>query len=159
MKNKMDEMGLDYRLENAATSIVLNEQGKVAGVTVSSPNGDYTIYADAAQDTDRALEIIADMKLRKEKPIYVLGSVLKVITDLYTVKVLIEGGYNDFEISKELKLHEYKVSLYRKSCNGRSLQRLKKLLGFCTETDMKLKSSSLDDYTELDKLVILATAK
>lgn len=47
LKNKMDEMGLDYRLENAATSIVLNDQGKVAGVTVSSPNGDYTIYADA----------------------------------------------------------------------------------------------------------------
>ena len=111
------------------------------------------------QDTDRALEIIADMKLRKEKPVYVLGSVLRVISELYTVKVLIEAGYNDTEISRELRLHEYKVGLYRKNCVGRSLARLKKLLGFCTDTDMKLKNSSLDDYTELDKLVILATVK
>ena len=84
---------------------------------------------------------------------------MKVITDLYTVKVLLDCGYNDTEISKQLKIHEYKVSLYRKSSQKRSAARLKKLLKFCTETDMKLKISSLDDYTELDKLVILATAK
>ena len=111
------------------------------------------------QEIDRALEIVSDMKLRKEKPTYVLGSVTKVVSELYTVKVLIERGYNDQEISKSLKLHEYKVGLYRKSCANRSEARLKKLLGFCIDTDIKLKSSSVDDYTELDKLVILATSK
>ena len=112
-----------------------------------------------SQDTDRALEILADMKLRKEKPIYVLSSVMKVISELYTVKVLATGGYNDSEISKQLKLHEYKVGLYRKNSERRNINRLKRLLEFCTETDIKLKSTSLDDYTELDKLVILATSK
>ena len=111
------------------------------------------------QETDRALEIIADMKLRKEKPVYVLGSVLKVVSDLYTVKVLTESGYNDTEISKQLKLHEYKVKLYRQSSSRRNLARLKRLLEICTETDIKLKSTSLDDYTELDKLVILASSR
>ncbi|MBR2473625.1 MAG: DNA polymerase III subunit delta [Clostridia bacterium] len=110
-------------------------------------------------ETDRALEIIADMKLRKEKPAYILSSVLKVITELYTVKVLVDSGRNDFEISKQLKLHEYKVKRYRESSAKRSIAKLKKLLEFCTETDIKLKSTSLDDYTELDKLVILSTAK
>lgn len=110
-------------------------------------------------ETDRALEILSDMKLRKEKPIYILSSVLKIISELYTVKILLDSGYNDQEISKQLKLHEYKVSLYRKSSAKRSVARLKKLLAFCTETDIKLKSMSVDDYSELDKLVILATAK
>ncbi len=109
--------------------------------------------------TDRALEILSDMKLKKEKPTYILGSVLKVVTDLYSIKILLDSGYNNLEISKELKIHEYKVKLYRESCERRNISRLKKLLEFCTETDIKLKSTSLDDYTELDKLVILATIK
>ena len=46
LKNKMDEIGVDYRLENAGVSLVM-EDGKVAGVTVTSPDGDYTIHAPA----------------------------------------------------------------------------------------------------------------
>lgn len=109
--------------------------------------------------TDRALEILADMKLKKEKPTYILGSVLRVITELYTVKILVDSGHNDMEISRELKIHEYKVGLYKKSLERRPAARLKRLLEFCTETDIKMKSTSLDDYTELDKLVILTTSK
>ena len=110
-------------------------------------------------DTDKALAILSDMKLRKEKPVYILNSVTKVISDLYTVKTLIDSGLNDREISKELKMHEYKLGIYKRSSAKRSIIRLKKLLRFCCDTDIKLKSTSLEDYTELDKLVILATMR
>ncbi|MBQ9692716.1 MAG: DNA polymerase III subunit delta [Clostridia bacterium] len=110
-------------------------------------------------DTDKAMAILSDMKLRKEKPVMILGSVTKVIADLYTVKTLIDSGLNDREISKELKMHEYKLGIYKRSAAKRSAVRLKKLLRFCCDTDVKLKSTSLESYTELDKLVILATMR
>ena len=147
-----------YVKQNEKTNITLDDVKKICSRNLEINAFDFS-NALLNQETDRALEILSDMKLKKEKPVYILGSVLRVITELYTVKTLVDSGYNDNEISKHLKLHEYKVSLYRKSSQKRSAVRLKKLLRFCTETDIKLKITSLDDYTELDKLVILATSK
>lgn len=110
-------------------------------------------------ETDKAMAILADMKLRKEKPVIILGSVTKVISDLYIVKTLVDSGLNDREIAKELKMHEYKLGIYKRNSAKRSITRLKKLLRFCCDTDIKLKSTSLEDYTELDKLVVLATMR
>ncbi len=147
-----------YVREKGESRITLDDLKKVCSRSLEINAFDFS-NALLNQNTDRALEILSDMKLKKEKPLYMLSSVLQVITDLYSIKVLIECGYNDIEISRELKIHEYKVGLYRKSCEKRPLSRLKRLLEFCSETDVKLKSSSADDYTELDKLVILATSK
>ena len=108
-------------------------------------------------DTDKALGIINEMKLKKEKPTYVLSTVLRTVGELYSVKILLDSGHNSNEISKELKMHEYKVGLYRKNCINRSADKLRKLLSVCTETDIKLKSTNADEYTELEKLVINVT--
>ena len=110
-----------------------------------------------AGETDRAYALLSDMKLRKEKPVYILSSVTKVVSDMFAVKTLFDGGLTDNDISKKLKMHEYKVGLYRKSTASRSTARLRSLLRLCCDTDIKLKSTSLEDYTELDKLVILAS--
>lgn len=110
-------------------------------------------------DTDKAYLILSDMEKRKEKAIHIFGAVSKVISDLYSVKVLIENGDNDKEIASKLKIHEYKAAIYRKSAVKRSKVRLKRLLFLCAETDIRLKSTSLDDYTVLDRLVILSSIK
>ncbi len=110
-------------------------------------------------DTDKAYLILSDMEKRKEKPIHIFSAVSKVISDLYAVKVLADSGQNDKEISGKLKIHEYKVSIYRKSAAKRSRERLKKLLSLCAETDVRLKSTSLSDYAVLDKLVIMSSIK
>lgn len=107
-------------------------------------------------DTDKAYLILSDMERRKEKPLNIFGAICRVISDLYSVKVLADSGENDKEISGKLKIHEYKVSIYRKSAAKRSKARLKALLGLCAETDIRLKSTSLSDYTVLDKLVIIS---
>ena len=99
------------------------------------------------------------MERRKEKPIHIFGAVAKVISELYSVKVLAESGQNDREISAALKIHEYKVGIYKKSAARKSRERLKKLLSLCAETDVRLKSTSLSDYAVLDKLVIMSSIK
>ena len=110
-------------------------------------------------DTDKAYLILSDMERRKEKPIHIFGAVAKVISELYSVKVLAESGQNDREISAALKIHEYKVGIYKKSAARKSRERLKKLLSLCAETDVRLKSTSLSDYAVLDKLVIMSSIK
>ena len=47
LKAKMDELGIDYRLSNKATSILLDEAGNLSGIEVETPNGNYTISTDA----------------------------------------------------------------------------------------------------------------
>ena len=108
-------------------------------------------------DTDRAYAILSDMKSRREKPVYILSAVTKVVSDMYTIKILLDSGMTDNGISAKLKMHEYKVRLYKKSIASRSVPRLRALLGLCCDTDIKLKSTSLEDYTELDKLVIMVS--
>jgi len=45
LKSEMDRIGVDYRLNNAATEIIM-EDGKASGVKVKIPNGEYTIESD-----------------------------------------------------------------------------------------------------------------
>ena len=45
LKSEMDRIGVDYRLNNAATEIIMKD-GKASGVKVKTPNGEYTIEAD-----------------------------------------------------------------------------------------------------------------
>ncbi len=116
-------------------------------------------FSNALLDSnaDRAYAILTDMKLRKEKPIMILSSVTKAVADMYTVKTLLDGGVTEAEISKRLKIHSYRVGLYKKSTARRSAERLSALLSICVDTDIKLKSTSLEDYTEIDKLVVMLT--
>lgn len=147
-----------YVKENGVGTVKNEDVKKVCSRNIEINAFDFSNALMGFQ-TERALEILTDMKLRKESPSYILGSVLKVITELYSIKTLIDSGYNDMEISKELKIHSYRVGLYKKSLERRSAARLKRLLDICIEADIKMKSTSVDSYTELDKLVILATYK
>jgi DNA polymerase III delta subunit len=72
---------------------------------------------------------------------------------------LLDSGENEWSIAKKTGMHEYRVGIYKKSAMKRNMLRLKKLLALCCEADIKLKSTSLDDYSVLDKLVILASVK
>ncbi len=109
-------------------------------------------------NADRAYAILSDMKQRKEKPIMILSSVTKAVSEMYAVKMLSDGGMTDADISKKLKIHTYRVGLYKKSTQRRRPERLSAILRLCTETDIKLKSTSMEDYTEIDKLVIILTS-
>ena len=50
LKKIMADLGVEYRLNSPATSIIM-EDGKAVGVEVSSPGGDYTIRANAVMLT------------------------------------------------------------------------------------------------------------
>lgn len=111
------------------------------------------------RDCDRAYAILTDMRLRKEKGVMVLGAVARVATELYTVGQLTSAGLTYQDISKKLKMHEYKVKLCQRFAKERSERKLRSLIEECYSIDIKMKSTGLDEYTMLSRLVVLFAAK
>ena len=106
-------------------------------------------------DAARALELLTDMRRRKEKPEIVLGSVIDTISRMYLVKQLTQAGKSQQEIVKLLgERSEYRVKLAAKSCAKKSEKRLHKALEICAEADLKIKSTGLENYTVLEILVL-----
>lgn len=106
-----------------------------------------------ARDADAALTILADMKLRREKPELILGSVIRVVDDLCTVRCALDSGLGSREIASKLGMHEYKAGLYVKAASKLSAERLRGDVERCAAADLQIKASGLDSYTILDILV------
>ena len=56
-------------------------------------------------------------------------------------------------------MHEYKAGLYAKSASRTTLECLRKLTERCYEADLLIKSSKLDNYVILERLVVEATRR
>ncbi len=125
---------------------------------VCSPNTVFGAFdfANAMIDgnTPLALSIFAEMKLRKEKPEFILSSVSKICGELLTVRILADGGYSKQDIARKMKMHEYPVSLRMAAASKKSLETLERAVELCCETDLKIKSTSLDEYTALEVLIL-----
>ena len=105
-------------------------------------------------DTDRALWILSDKKMRKEKPEILLSEVTGVVRGMLLAARLSDGGLSPAEIASRTGMHEYRVGLYLKSAAKKPLPALQKALALCYETDLKIKSTALDSYVLLDRLVL-----
>lgn len=106
-----------------------------------------------------AFSILNELKLRKERPEILLGSIARVVCDLLTVKVLTDSGLPASAIASRLSWHEYKTSLYVKSASRCGAQRLHHLAERCYEADLLIKSTKVDSYTVLDRLAAEAAVR
>ena len=147
-----------YVIESGRDTVTRDD---VALVSCTNLETDAFAFTNALmnRDCDRAYAILTDMRLRKEKGVMILGSVARVATELYTVGQLTAAGKSAFEISKILKIHEYKVKLCQQSAKERSERKLRSLIEECYNIDIKMKSTGLDEYTMLSRLVVLFAAK
>lgn len=125
---------------------------------VCSPNTVFGAFdfANAMIDgnTSLALSIFAEMKLRKEKPEYILSSVSKICGELLTVRILSDGGYSPQNIADKLGMHIYPTTLRINAASKKSLKALERAVELCYDTDMKIKSTRLDQYTALEVLIL-----
>lgn len=127
-------------------------QSVCAGATVI---GTYD-FANAliAKDSAALVRIFAKMKRQKEKPEYILSSITRVCTELYTVKMLAFDGLDDKKIGEILKLAEYPVKLRRQAVKDRTLEELEYACELCEQADKKLKSTRLDNYLIIEQLIL-----
>ena len=118
-------------------------------------------FANAILDgsTDRAFNVLSEMKKSKEKPEIILSGISKTIGDLFIIKTMLGDGYSLDFISKKMAYHSYKVTLYAKSASKTDIGVLKALNERCYEADKLIKSTSADAYAILERLAVEASIR
>ncbi|MBE6693492.1 MAG: DNA polymerase III subunit delta [Ruminococcaceae bacterium] len=101
---------------------------------------------------DLALNILADLKFRREEPIIILSEVNRVLCDLLSVKVMADDGATVGEVAEALRMHEYKAGLYLRQAKDMELSRLKAAVRSCDDADKALKLSA-KGYAVIEKLI------
>ena len=142
-----------YALSHGETHITAEMIRKIVTPYLESGAFDF-VNAIMEGNTTRAFVLFSDRRAKREKPIEILSSISRVISELLQVKVYTEAGMSAKEIAAVMKKNEYAVKLQQNACRTRSLASLKRAATLCYETDVKLKSKSIDKYTLLERLII-----
>lgn len=116
-------------------------------------------FADAILDgnNDKAFYILADYKLKNEPAQLILGGIIRCYTDLLALKIYAEAGVSSDDAAKRMNLHKYvaKIRMAKaKACERAALEGIIKL---CSETDEALKSSAVEQYILLERLIVGAS--
>ena len=121
------------------------------------PAMEYDAFAFSNAITERrradALDILADLKLRRVEPLYILSEVSRVICDLLAVRTMADGGQTAPEIGSALKMHEYRVGLYLKQARKAEIAVLQNAVTAAAEADRALKRSAADGYGIIERLI------
>ena len=75
------------------------------------------------------------------------------IGDLYRVKLGLSDGYSKEELMRICKMKEYPMKLAVAACAKYSEETLTTLARLCEQTDIQLKSSSIDPYIPVERLI------
>ena len=125
--------------------------------TAAIPAMEYDAFAftNAIMERRRAdaLDILADLKLRRMEPLYVLSEVSRVVCDLMAIRTMADGGQTAAEIGAALKMHEYRVGLYMKQARGAEPAMLRRAVTACQSADRALKRSAADGYGIIERLI------
>ena len=124
-------------------------------LTVSIPVGEYDAFAFTnaigARRRDDALEILGDMKLRRQEPIFIIGEISRTVCDMLTIAVLRSEGLTQREISASTGIHEYKVGVILRTLPQEEMCR--RMLERCRAADLEIKTFRSDGYAVLEKLI------
>lgn len=99
------------------------------------------LNAYLAHNVSEALRIYHDLLRQKEEPIKLVGLLANNIRTMNNVYYLHKKGYPPTQISKQLKIHPYRVKLMLEKRNRPSEERLLKALNELAEIDILLKTT------------------
>ena len=137
------------------------DEKAVKNVSCAYDNYDEFALSDAVMKRDKAeaYNILASILNNKnafaaaDKPEVLLAQISRVFCDMYQIRLLSDAGRTSFDISKMTGIHEYRVGLYQRAMKKYEAEALDKILDICAETDIKIKSSGLDNYMLIDRLI------
>ncbi len=120
--------------------------------------GDFE-FADAilSGDNEKSFYILGDMKMKNEPVPVILGGIIKIFTDLYALRLCADAGVSSDEAAKRLGIHPYIAKLRMAKAKTCERQALSEIIGLCYETDGALKSSPLEGYLLLERLIVTAS--
>ena len=140
-----------YVLQNGRSTVTKED---VLNVSIAEITTDAFTLANSILDgrSEDAINALAVMKFRRVDPIIIMSEVSRVICDLVAVKSLAVQGVPQGEISRVLKMNEYKAKIYFNAASKMHSKRLDRALELCSEADLALKLSP-QGYLAIEKLI------
>lgn len=103
---------------------------------------------------EKALDILNELLFRGEKSTVILSMIERQFKLIFLIKLGLEEGKNKEILSSELKLHPYICEKMIMQSRKFTVKGLQNALASCLDAEKTLKSSSLDDKTEMELLII-----
>lgn len=117
--------------------------------------GDFQL-TNALLDFDKALafETLRRQKLTKIPPPSILATVVRLYSDMFFISRMTDLGMSRLEISKSLKMHEFRVGKYQSAIARTSRAKIERAVQLCRDADIASKSSSnVTSYIAVERLV------
>ncbi len=151
LANEVDKVSFYIRAKGRDTLT----EGDIRAAAIPAMEYDAFAFTNAIMERRRAdaLDILADLKLRRVEPLYILSEVSRVVCDLLAVRTMADGGRTAAEIGSELKMHEYRVGLYVKQARKTDLSLLQNAVTAAETADKALKRSAADGYGIIERLI------
>lgn len=105
---------------------------------------------------EKALDILNELLYRGEKNILILSMIQRQFKLILLIKLGLKNGKTKEILSSELNLHPYICEKMMQQSKNFTEKSIKKILNICIETEKTLKSSTVDNKTELELLIISA---
>ena len=103
---------------------------------------------------EKALDILNELLFRGEKCTSILAMIERQFKLILQLKLGLGNGKNKDTLAKELRLHPYICEKMITQSRKFEIKGLQKAIRNCLETEKTLKSSSVDNKTEMELLVI-----
>jgi DNA polymerase-3 subunit delta len=113
---------------------------------------DFLDYMSQNRKSDAFL-LLSNMLSARRDVFSILGSLINQFELMTEVKELKENAYDLTAMSKELKVHEFRIRKSMTAGNRMSLERLKRILVDLYETDAAIKRGDIDGGVALELLV------
>lgn len=102
-------------------------------------------------NTSAALDELGVKIRKREEPIILLSQITRVFSDLCCASAFITDGREKSEYAKEMRMHDYKASLYYRAAKMKEPEFFMKASLLCTDADRKMKLGG--GYGVLEELI------
>lgn len=169
----IDDMAVYKLIESVGTDmwLLVNEAEKLKGYCIESK----TVTVDAVErlsvnqiegkifdmmealskrDKEKTMQLYDDLLKLKEPAMRILFLITRQFNLLLKTKLALEQNHNNAQIASLLKLPPFVVKKYINQCDGYTYKQLLDRVGWCQDTDTKIKTGALKDGLAIELLII-----
>ena len=122
--------------------------------------GDFAVSnAVRERDIGALTRVYTILKNEKTEAISLFFQISAAITELWKIKVGLADGYSKEELMRIHGMKEYPMRLAMQGCAKYTLETLTRLTELCAETDVLLKSTPVDGYILVERILCAMTAR
>ncbi len=128
--------------------------------TSTDTAGDFAISnAIRERDIGALTRVYTILKNEKNEAMSLFFQISAAITELWKIKTGLADGYSKEELMRIHGMKEYPMRLAMQGCAKYSLDTLTRLVKLCADTDIMLKSTPVDGYILVERILCAMTAR